>query len=83
MKTNFVKNTMLATALIAGLAFTSCKNKTDEGDDRATDDVEAVDSTAGMSSEPIGDTIARKNDTIIKTGTENDTKENPIGTQVP
>lgn len=83
MKTTFFKNTMLAAALIAGLTITSCKNKTDEGDDRASDDVEAVDSTAGMSSEPIGDTIVRENDTIVKTGTENDTKENPIGTQVP
>ena len=83
MKTTFFKNTILAAALIAGLTITSCKNKTDEGDDKATDDVEAVDSTAGMSSEPIGDTIARKNDTIVKTGTENDTKENPVGTQVP
>jgi hypothetical protein len=36
-----------------------------------------------MSSEPIGDTIVRENDTIVKTGTENDTKENATGTQVP
>jgi len=83
MKITFLKNTMLATALTVGLALISCKNKNDEGTDKASDGVEAVDSTAGMSSEPIGDTIARKNDTIVKTGTENDTKENPVGTQVP
>ena len=83
MKINFLKNTMLATALTVGLALISCKNKNDEGTDKASDGVEAADSTAGMSSEPIGDTIARKNDTIVKTGTENDTKENPVGTQVP
>jgi len=83
MKTTFFKNSMLAMALFAGLAFTSCKNKADDGDNNHSDDTEAVDSTAGMSSEPIGDTIVRKNDTIVKTGTENDTKENPIGTQVP
>jgi len=83
MKINFLRNTMLASALIIGLTLTSCKDKNDANDDKMGDDVEAVDSTAGMSSEPIGDTIARKNDTIVKTGTENDTKENPVGTQVP
>jgi hypothetical protein len=80
MKT-ILKNTMFAAALVAGLSLTSCKDKNEEGS--AAGETETVDSTAGMSSEPIGDTIVRENDTIVKTGTENDTKENATGTQVP
>jgi hypothetical protein len=77
-----IKNTILASLVVAGLSFTSCKGKTEEADDTNTE--MTSDSTEGMSSEPIGDTVVRNDgDTIVKTGTENDTKENATGTQVP
>jgi len=77
-----VKNTILASLVVAGLSFTSCKGKTEETENTSTE--MTGDGTEGMSSEPIGDTMVRNDgDTIVKTGTENDTKENATGTQVP
>jgi len=85
MKTT-IKNMLFASLLLAGLSLTSCKGKSGDGDDAASDDnVETTaDTTGGMSSPPMGDTIVKKDgDTIIKTGTKNDAKENPTGEQVP
>jgi hypothetical protein len=79
MKATILRNTMLATALVAGLAFTSCKEKAEDADTNTT----TTDSTSGMTSEPIGDTIVSDKDTVVETGTANDTKENSTGTQVP
>lgn len=80
MKATFLRNSLFASLLLTSLAFTSCKEKT-EAD--TTDGTEVMDSTDGMTSEPIGDTIMTDNDTVVETGTANDTKENPTGTQVP
>ncbi len=82
MKTNFLRNTLYVSLLATGLALTSCKDNA-EGTTTETESTQAVDNTGTMSSEPIGDTIVTDNDTVVKTGTENDTKENPTGTQVP
>lgn len=79
MKTTFLKNSLFVPLLVAGLTFTSCKEKTEQTETTT----EVTDSTGTMSSEPIGDTVVTDNDTIVETGTENDTKENPTGTQVP
>lgn len=80
MKT-IIKNTMLASVMVAALSFTSCKKSEETTESTNT---EAVDSADGMSSAPIADTVVKKDgDTIIETGTENDSKQNTTGTQVP
>jgi len=76
MKTTVLRNTFMALACIAGLSLTSCKDKSE-----TTTDTETVVPENG--SEAPMDTIVREDDTIIETGTSNDTKENPVGTQVP
>jgi len=89
MKMPFSKTIKLAayTFICAGLlSLTACKGKSDSGDDHGSDHTTEVKDTTpaeGMTAVPAGDTIVRKNDTIVKTGTKNDTKENPVGEQVP
>ena len=86
MKIKSLKNMFFASLLLAGLTLASCKNKSDDGDDKSSDDVESVSDTAvpeGMSSRPMGDTIITKNDTVVDTGAASDTKQNPVGEQVP
>lgn len=77
MKTTVLRNTVMALVLTSGLSFTSCKDKTEE----TTTDTETVVPENG--SEAPMDTIVTEDDTIIETGTNKDTKENPVGTQVP
>jgi len=79
------KISMLTLTMAAALSFTSCKNKTDDSQGSGEDMENIQDTTPpeGMSAVPAGDTIVRKNDTIVKTGTKNDTKDNPVGEQVP
>jgi hypothetical protein len=79
MKTTFLRNSLFVALLATGLAFTSCKEKTTETETTT----EVTDTTGTLSSEPIGDTIVTDKDTVVETGTPNDTKENPTGTQVP
>lgn len=78
MKTTFLRNSLFVSLLATGLAFTSCKEKTE-----TETTTEVIDSTGTVTSEPIGDTIITDKDTVVETGTANDTKENPTGTQVP
>lgn len=79
-----IKGTLFAALVFGALTLASCKQKSDEGDDAGSDDMVTDTVPAeGMSSVPMGDTIVKDNDTVIKTGTENDTKENPVGEQVP
>ena len=77
MKTTFLRNTLMVSVLAIGFSFTSCKKKTETETDTTTE----IETTEG--SEAPMDTIVREDDTIIQTGTGNDTKENPTGTQVP
>ena len=81
MKKILFKGTLVAALLFGMLSLNSCKEKTT--DTNATETVADSLPPEGMSSAPHGDTIVRKNDTIVKMGTENDTKENPLGDQVP
>lgn len=76
MKTSFLKNTLLASGLIAGLCLTSCKEKTE-----TTTETETIETTQGTQS-PI-DTVVTDNDTIIDTGDASKPNKNPVGTQVP
>jgi len=81
---SIVKNTMLAAVMVAGLSLTSCKGKNDDGDNGSTDATSVTDTTNTVTSAPIADTVVKKDgDTVIETGTKNDTKENATGTQVP
>jgi len=75
MKTTFLRNTLMASAMIAGLMLTSCKEKTE-----TTTETETIESTGNES--PM-DTIVTDNDTIIDTGAASDSDQNPAGTQVP
>ena len=80
MKITSLKNMLFASLLLAGLTLASCKDKTGEGDIESASDTVVPE---GMSSRPMGDTIITEDDTVIKTGTANDLKENPVGDQVP
>ena len=74
-----VKNIMFASMLVASVSLASCKDKAND-----VDNAEVTDTTGTITSAPIADTVVKKDgDTIIETGTKNDTKENPVGTQVP
>jgi hypothetical protein len=77
MKTTFLRNMLVALALIAGLSLTSCKEKTEE----TTTETETLETTEGTQS-PI-DTVVTDNDTIIDTGDASKPNSNPAGTQVP
>ncbi len=77
MKTTVLRNTVMALVLTSGLSFTSCTDNTEE----TTTDTETVVPENG--SEAPMDTIVTEDDTIIETGTNKDTKENPVGTQAP
>lgn len=77
MKTSLLRNTVMASVLLASLNFTSCKGK----DETATD-TETIDTTEETRESPI-DTVVKDNDTIIDTRGASDSKENPAGTQVP
>jgi uncharacterized lipoprotein NlpE involved in copper resistance len=83
---SILKTAFYTVALTAVLSLGSCKNKSDQGDDGVGTDVENTQDTTpapGESSVPGADTVVRKNDTVVKTKRDNDTKENPIGEQVP
>lgn len=77
MKTTFLRNTLLISALAAGLSFTSCKDKTEA----ETTETETIETTEGTQS-PI-DTVVTDDDTIIDTGDASKPNDNPVGTQVP
>ncbi|WP_116787393.1 hypothetical protein [Flavobacterium psychrotrophum] len=86
MKLNrkYIRTAFFSALVFGALSFSSCKNKTDEGDDAGTDDmVTDTIPPEGMSSVPGGDTIVKDNDTVVKMGPKNDLKENPVGEQVP
>ena len=79
MKVNLLKKSMFAVMLLAGLTFTSCKDKAEgEGDTVATDTIASEDFNATPA-----DTVVTDKDTVVEMGTNLDTKENPTGTQVP
>jgi len=77
MKTSLLRNTIMASVLLASLSLTSCKDK-----EETTTDTETIDTTEETRESPI-DTVVKDNDTIIDTGGASDSKENPAGTQVP
>ncbi|MDV6169693.1 hypothetical protein R1T16_14750 [Flavobacterium sp. DG1-102-2] len=77
MKTSLLRNTIMASVLLASLSLTSCKHK-----EETTTDTETIDTTEETRESPI-DTVVKDNDTIIDTGGASDSKENPAGTQVP
>lgn len=81
MKKILFKGTLTAALLFGAISINSCKDKTAETE--AANEAVADSIPEGMSSAPHGDTIVRKNDTIVEMGTENDTKVNPVGKQVP
>lgn len=68
----------MASALVAGLSLTSCKEKAET---ETTTETETLDTTEGTQS-PI-DTVVTDNDTIIDTGDASKPNTNPVGTQVP
>lgn len=79
MKTTYLRNTIMASLMITGLSLVSCKDKTETEAETTT---ETIETTEGASEAPF-DTVVTDNDTVIESGTKNDTKENPVGTQVP
>ena len=81
MKIKFLKNTLMLSMLLAGLALTSCKNKADE---TGADNAVATDTLSGDNvNETPADTVITDKDTVVEMGTKNDSKENAVGTQVP
>lgn len=67
----------MASLLVTGLSLVSCKEKTE-----TETTTETIETTEGASEAPF-DTVVKDNDTVIESGTKNDTKENSVGTQVP
>jgi hypothetical protein len=84
-KTKTIRALSLALAFTGTVAFTSCKGEGAEGGRYDTiSETGNTEPEEGMSSRPMGDTLVEKDgDTIVKTGTGHDTKENPVGDQVP
>ena len=69
----------MACTLVAGLAFTSCKDNRNE--EMETETLETMPGE-DPSTSPI-DTVVREDDTIIDTGDARTPNENPVGEQVP
>jgi hypothetical protein len=67
MKTRFFKITALTIVMAAGLAVTSCKGKTDEGDNRASDNMEVTDEAATDTTATAKDTTVIATDTLAPT----------------
>jgi len=79
MRKTILRNTILASAFIAGLAFTSCKeNQNEETETETLETVPGEDETTS----PI-DTVITEDDTIIDTGDTRTPNVNPIGEQEP
>lgn len=72
MKTSLLKNTALATVLLAGLALTSCKSKDADATDTDMDTTTTMDGNMETNMEPVDtldetgarDTISITTDTI-------------------
>lgn len=77
MKISFVKNIMLCTALLGGLMFTSCKEKTEDNMETDTEVLEPMDPTYDEDQ----DTIMTEVDTITEANREHDEFE--LHKQVP
>lgn len=81
MKRILLKGVLFSALTFGALTLNSCKDKTAEAEaEQATKDSLQEE---GFSSEPMGDTIIRKNDTIVSTKDAAEKKINPAKEQVP
>ena len=70
MKKTVLRNALLASALVAGLSLTSCKDNNTEAEDNMDNDMETMDAdvdntaTEDLDEEGARDTIAITTDTI-------------------